>query len=240
MSVKILHLYDDVMDQYGDVFNLTVIKNRLGEMDIACDITIHRLGGQFPSLDDFDMVYMGHGKGRNLEAIAREFVEQKEALLQKIEEGKVFLITGNARLLLGREFEAYSGDTLPGIGLFDYTATETREVFTRDVVGKLVESGELWYGYVNRTAHIEGENTHPLFEVLIGVGDDRADSIYEGNHYKNLFTTWLVGPILVKNPVLLRQVLKLLAKNDYKELEYSIQEKALALTLDEFHKELNK
>ncbi len=239
MSIKILHLYDDVMDLYGDVFNLTIIKTCLKDMEIDCEICNHRLGEQFPEMSEFDMVYMGHGKGKNLEAVAEEFTAERDAITHEIEMGKVFLFTGNSRLLLGREFEAYSQRMLSGIGVFEYTATETREVFTRDVVTRLVGEGELCYGYVNRTAHIKGENHHPLFEVVMGVGDDESGSTHEGNRYKNLFATWLVGPILVKNPPLLRQVLKILAGEQYREPNLTLQQKALRLTLDEFHKQLN-
>ncbi len=236
---KILHLYSDLMDLYGDFFNIKLIEAKGKSIGIDCEITTCQMGQEF-SIADYDMVYIGHGKGKNLMYAARDFIKYKEDVLTAIENGTVFLITGNSRLMFGESFEGWDGSEIAGNGLFDYKAEETREVFTCDTVGKLIDEGSLSYGYINRTAHIIGENKHPLFQVIIGCGDDNYQSKFEGNHYKNYFGTWMVGPVLVRNPHLFKMVAKALFGDDYKEIDMTTEEKSLQLTLDEFHKELAK
>ncbi len=233
MSVNILYLYSETMDLYGDSFNIIMIKSKLLEMGIEANISKYEIGEELEA-DKYDMFYIGHGKGRNLEFIAKDFLRHKEKVIKAIEDEKVFLVTGNARLLFGKDFEGVSGKMVQANGFFDYTGSETNNVFTSDTVAKLHGTENLCYGYINRTAHIVGENKYPLFDVVLGVGDTKEKGGFEGNHYKNYFATWFVGPALIKNPQLLKIILKPLAKELYKDLNMTEEQKALDATLSEF------
>ena len=42
----------------------------------------------------------------------------------------------------------------------------------------------------------------------------KKGDIFEGNLYKNLFSTWLLGPVLVKNPQMAREFIgRLIERN---------------------------
>ena len=234
-ELVLLHLYGDTLDLYGDFFNLTAITSRLGELGVPWRMTAANLGEDFDPMDA-DLIYLGHGKARNLAAVAGHFLPFGGRMKEAVEADKLVLSTGSSRLLFGRSFATFDGREQPGIGLFDYTAAETGKVFTGDVVARAAFDPELvTYGFVNRTAHLVGENTHPLFRVLRGPGDGAAPDGLEGTLYRNFFGTWQMGPLLARNPGFLREILRRLLGPDI-PLDYddAPEGKALALTLEEF------
>jgi len=233
-DITILHLYSDTLDLYGDYFNVKCIQNRIRDMGGACRVLTAELDDPIP-LENADLVYMGHGKARNLAAVAGHFCSCKDRVLQAVEDGKVFFVTGNSRLLFGKSFEGPDGkDLLPGVGLFDYTGLETGKVFTSDVFSRCsFDESIRTYGFINRTQHILGENSCPLFLVDKGACDGTEQTGREGNHYKNYFGTWQMGPILARNPGLLRYLLSTLLGDEMGDYDDTFARKALERTLAE-------
>lgn len=246
--VKILWLYDDLLDLYGDSGNLAILRRRIEEMGYPSLLEQKSRGDSLEDVGQYHLVYVGPGKAANLAQAARHFLSYKDQVKAAVEAGTVFLVTGNARLLFARNFTAPDGQTLEGVGLFDYTGNETGNVFVSDVVAAANIPGlPHCYGFINRTAHIEGSagsNGGALFEVLSGSGDgdpQREKPLPgqrkgEGNLYKNFFGTWLLGPVLVKNPPLCQEVLRRTLANAGLELrpyDDSLERKALELTLAE-------
>lgn len=232
--IKICWLYDDLLDLYGDSGNLMILESRLAAMGLSWELVRLSLADE-PDFSAYDLVYIGPGKAKNLARASEHFVRFRSDILQAVEAGRVFLVTGNARLLFGKEFTGFDGKTYPGIGLFPYTGVETGNVFVSDVVGSFVFAPDKpSYGFINRTAHIRGNDSEPLCTVRIGAGDDEKASGCEGNLHKNLFATWQLGPVLVKNPVLLKEVLSRITGERLAEYDDSLEQKALDLTLSEF------
>lgn len=233
-EIKILHIYSDALDLYGDYFNVSCVKNHLEGMGLGCRVDYVQLGDEI-RCDGYDMVYIGHGKARNLVAVADHFRAYGDTAGRAIEDGKLFFVTGNARLLFGKSFAAPDGSAMDGIGIFDYTGAETGKVFTADIVGECIfDTSVRTYGFVNRTQYIVGEPEHPLFRVLAGPGDSDSHTGYEGTLYKNFFGTWQMGPILPRNPGLLREILRRIAGEDFRDYDDALERKALELTLSEF------
>ncbi len=244
-EINVLHIYSDAMDLYGDYFNIVCIKKALEErFGMTCNVDKVGIDEDIKPAD-YDMVYIGHGKARNLNAVSEHFIKYADKINQAVENNTLFLVTGNARLLFGREFTTADGETKQGSGLFDYVGYDTGKVFTSDVVGRISDDesngGFLTYGFINRThyiVHDGGENSHPLFEVLIGAGDSLDGDGTEGTLYKNFIGTWQMGPLLARNPHILELLLKRLLGGDYREPEQEdgvcVEQEALDLTLAEF------
>lgn len=234
-TITLLHLYGDTLDLYGDAFNLTCIRRRLEQLGHPCRVVCANLGEPFDPLDA-QLIYLGHGKARNLAAVAPHFCTYGPRMQEAVEAGRLVLATGNSRLLFGRSFQTPDGGTQPGIGLFDYTGVETGQVFTGDVVAHPVFDPQLTsYGFVNRTAHLVGENPSPLFRVVQGPGDGAQPDGAEGTLYRNFFGTWQMGPLLARNPGFLREILRrLLGPEAALDYDDALEQKALELTLKEF------
>ncbi len=234
-DITILHLYNDTLDLYGDYFNVTALKNRIAEMGGRCTLLTANLEDEDIPLEQADLVYMGHGKARNLAAVAPHFARFGQRVIQAVEEGKLFFVTGNSRLLFGQSFEGVTpGTAHAGIGLFDYTGTETNKVFTSDVFGRCTFDNSIQtYGFINRTQHIVGANTCPLFTVEQGACDGLEATGVEGTHYKNFYATWQMGPILERNPALLRHLLATLLGDEMGDYDDTFARKALERVLAE-------
>ena len=233
-TVKILHLYSQAMDLYGDYNNITVLCQRIKETGNDVEVTVPELYDPI-ELDGYDMVYIGHGKARNLAAISEHFVRYGDKIRDAIENGQVWYVSGNARELFGESFTSPDGKEHKGIGLFDYRGVETNQVFVCDMIGRPdYDKDEIVYGFANRTAYLEGKNRYPLFDVITGFGDGSASDGLEGTHYKNFFGTWGIGPVLVRNPSFMKHILKLLLGDDYKECDFTLEQTALDLVIAEF------
>ena len=89
------------------------------------------------------------------------------------------------------------------------------------------------YGFINRTAHLVGKNTHPLFRVIQGPGDGEAPDDLEGTFYHNFFGTWQMGPLLARRS---SDLMRFVAPGPEVPLNYddALEQKALRLTLGEF------
>lgn len=233
-KVTILWLYDDLLDLYGDWANLLAVTKGLDAMEIQWEIDHKSLDDEI-DFSAYQMVYIGPGKARNLGRAAQDFIKRKDAVLSAVEQNIVFLATGNSRLLFGQSFTGDQGETLPGIGLFDYTGEETGNVFISDLLAHPVFAPETAsYGFVNRTAHIRGNERDFLFAVEKGAGDSEAEGeTHEGNLYRNFFGSWQLGPLLVKNPEILKELLRRLVGESFRDWNTTAEELALKLTLNE-------
>lgn len=233
-EVKLLHLYSDTLDLYGDSYNLITIQKHIQQMGYPCTVTRVQMDEPVTPLE-YDLVYIGHGKARNTEAVSSHFCRYGEEIRQAVESGKLFFVTGSARLLFGQSFESSLGQTFSGIGLFDYKGVDSNRVFTSDVVARATFDPELIsYGFINRTQHIVGENLYPLFQTVSGASDGEKPDGWEGTLYRNFFGTWQMGPVLVRVPWLLKEVLKRLLGQDFVPYDDSLEKKALDKTLKEF------
>lgn len=234
-TINILHLYAEAMDLYGDKKNLEVLCQRIQESGAQAEVKTCELGEKM-ELDGVDMVYLGHGKARNLAAMAPHFCSYGDEIKAHIEDGQLWFVTGNARELFGREFTTVSGEKLLGIGLFDYCGIENNKVFVADMVGQAAFDENLrCYGFANRTAcliHPNG-NPYPLFKEAKGFSDGEQEEGCEGTLYHNFFATWAMGPVLVRNPGLMREILRRLGL-DPSICDFSLEERALQLVLEEF------
>lgn len=231
--IKIVWLYNDLLDLYGDGGNIAIISTRLKQMGYEVEIVHQGIHSKL-NFDGASLVYIGPGRPKNLAVAAKHFVQYYDVVSYAIENNTNFLVTGNARLLFGRYFTLADGSQYNGIGIFDYTAYDTGEVFTSDVLSRLNENTNVkCYGFINRSAHIVGDVGTALFCIEKGASDGKDFSGYEGNVYKQYLGTWQLGPIMVKNPELLSFLLSRMCPNAKQEFDDSLEKTALDLTLME-------
>ena len=68
--IRILHLYSQVLDLYGDYRNIDAICQRIEESNLEVEVDRPELWDDLV-LDGYDLVYIGHGKAANLAEVAR-------------------------------------------------------------------------------------------------------------------------------------------------------------------------
>jgi CobQ-like glutamine amidotransferase family enzyme len=228
--MKLLRLYDDLLDLYGDSGNFAVVKKRLEAAGYELTAECRTVGEPF-DLTQYDFVYISPGLPKNLAVAAADLVPRSENLFEAIEKGVVFLATGNAPALFSEEFVLDDGEKVKGCGLFPVKHNFGKKITIRDLVG-ITDSGLQITGFLNSTDTREGGYETPFVRIT-GSGKQTYDKTNDGARKKNLFATELLGPVLVRNPELLRELLNLIAGEPLPPYDDSLEVEAAKRILKE-------
>lgn len=233
-TVKILNLYNEALELNGDTMNVTAFTNRLDEM--GCPYEVSAAGvGEEADFSAFDIVFACHGKPHNVSAVSEDFAARQAGFAAAVEKGVPMLFTGSSTMLLGNSFAMLDGKTYNGIGLFDYTCAEFDGMYVSDAV--LIPAfapEQKMFGTYYRCEDVKFAEDKPnLFAVSKNLGGAGAVGAAEGFRKKNLFATWALGPVLARNPVMLKEMLCLVLGEDYRETDFSLEQKAVDMILKE-------
>lgn len=234
-TVKIVDLYGEALGLNGDERAVTAVTQRLSEMGYGFTVEEPGIGDPI-DLADADLVFITHGKPQTVSALSEHFCRYKDEILRYIESGKPMVVTGSANLLFGKSFSMLDGKTYEGIGLFDCTAAEFDSLYVTDaVLEPQFAPGEKAFGCYYRCESVvwDKEPETPLFCVIKANSGEGAVGKTEGVRYKNLFATWCLGPILVRSPAMMREVLQKTLGEDYMETDFTLEEAALRRVLQD-------
>jgi lipid II isoglutaminyl synthase (glutamine-hydrolysing) len=222
-SLKIAHLYPDLLNLYADKGNILTLVKRLKWRGI--NVTVESVGLHDKlRLATYHLVLLGGGSDREQALIGDTLRPLHDEWKAAIQDGLPLLAICGGYQLLGEYYELPDGKKIAGLHLLDmYTSAKTPRLIGNvaiqtDHFGSIV-------GFENhggRTYH-----THePLGTVISGHGNNGEDG-KEGVHYKNVFGTYIHGPLLPKNPVFADAVLET-------ALAYAGMERTLSPLDDEF------
>ncbi len=222
--MKILHLYHDLMNLYGEYANVSALSKILSSNGL--EHTVDRLSlGDKLSLLDYDVIYVGSGTEQAQKLALAHLTTYKKELEEYIKTGGFALFTGNSFEMLGEKITSPSGE-YDGLGIFGFTTEETEKRLTSDAIFTLNDMTLV--GFINKCSLISGVES-PLFEVKMGLGNS-TDENTEGLVSKNLFATHLTGPILVKNPCFLQYFASKLAEKELSLDAFSYEKSAYEIT----------
>lgn len=197
-EIKLLHMFPRLLSLYGEYGSLALLKNALEKKGYSVTILPYEGG----ALDlNADLVYVGSGTEDDLWEAAARLQPHREAIRESIAAGTLWLATGNAMTLFGKEISRKDRVT-PGVAAFGYTTTvDDSRRFLGDA---LTQDTPATLGFVNTSSIYAGVET-PWFTLQLGkeLGNDKktpAEGIREGNFHG----TQLLGPLLTKNPHLLQ------------------------------------
>ena len=208
MELNICHLYPDLLNVYGDVGNILILKNRAEKRGIKVNIINTSLNDDFDK-DNMDIVFFGGGQDYEQSIVSADLMKNKKDSISKyIEEGKVFIAICGGYQLLGNYYRAPNGEKLPGLGILDIYTEGGQNRFIGDTVIYNEKFNETYVGFENHSGRTYINNLSPLGKCLKGYGNNGEDG-YEGCIYKNTFCTYFHGSLLSKNPELADRILKL-------------------------------
>lgn len=198
MEIKILHLYFDFMNLYGEYGNMCLLSKALENKGHTVNLTKKTVTDTEIDFTAYDFIYCGAGTESKRNFALNHLKKFKDSLKETFEQNKVILFTGNSWEMLGKSVTTADGKVLEGLNLFDFTTKEqgTRRL-TGDIKAKAEFLEETLIGFINKCSEVEGV-TSPLFTLTMKPESFQFET--EGIHEKNLFGTQIVGPVLVKNP----------------------------------------
>ena len=200
-EIKILHMYGDMLDLYGDSGNMEILSYRCKMRGISCTVDSYSLGGETPDFSSYDLVYIGGGADLEQQHISADLLRCREGIKKAYENGTfLFLICGGYQLM-GKYYRDADGNEIPGLGLFDYYTVAPASRRKRCISNIVVRTkfGDV-VGFENHGGQTQGVKT-PLGDVLYGNGNC-SKSQHEGYFEKNVIATYMHGPCLSKNPEL--------------------------------------
>lgn len=206
MNVRILHFYPDLMSLYGSYANLAVLRRTLERMGNT--VTVERVApGAAADCADADVIFVGAGTERAQKAALEDLLRYAPALKAAAERGAVLLFVGNAMELLGRSVTDRDGTTYEALGLADFTAVQGTERYAEDVYGHTDLFDAAVVGFMNKCSDLHGVTAPLLRTMTMGYGNDGPRTA-EGYHERGIFASQLTGPLLVKNPELLKVIVR--------------------------------
>lgn len=232
--MKLLHLYADVMNLYGEYANVAVLARYL--TSLGQEVTVETLSlYESRDISGYDFYYMGAGTERKQKLALSQLLQYREALRAALDGGKVLLFTGNAFELLGRKITDANGREYEALGLADFETVESKRRITGDVLADSPLLSAPLVGFMNKCGKTTGVQA-PFCRVKMGFGND-VDRGAEGFAEKHCIGTHLTGPLLVKNPSLLRYMAGLLGVAEDASMLPHLDE-AYAVTKAELEKRL--
>ena len=202
-NIRILHMFDDAMSLYGEYANVMLLERYLSEQGHSVHVERLHLH-ETKDISDYDFYFMGAGTERKQKLALAQLRQYGEALKAAYEKEKVMLFTGNSFELLGRSVTDAEGKCHEGLGVFAFETTESNSRIVGDCLGSCALFSDPVVGFMNKCSKTTGIDK-PLFRLQMGFGNETQKGS-EGLQEKNLFATHLTGPVLVKNPSLLREI----------------------------------
>src|SRR5579884_1060099 len=175
MELSICYLYASGMNVYGDRGNVLTLVQRCRWRGIRADVT-ERGVGETGRLDRYDIFVAGGGQDRDQIAVSRDLQgDTGRALVEAIEDDAVLLSICGTYQLFGHYFKTGSGETLPGIGIFDAWTVAGARRFIGDAIVRC-EIGDRvidLVGFENHSGQtFLGPGAQPLGRTVVGAGNN--------------------------------------------------------------------
>mgnify|MGYP005762034803 FL=1 len=219
-ELKILYLYPDMLELYGDYGNIQILKYRLEARGYNCVIDRYSLEDIAPDFTKYDLVFAGGGADIEQNILSNDLIKYKENIKQAIDDGVFFLLICGAYQLFGKYYKDVEGNIINGLDIFPYY-TEAIEDRKKRCIGNIVIDVNL-NGNSSKVIGFENHGgqtfdiSSPFGKVLVGNGNKFNDE-FEGFFQKNVIATYLHGPLLAKNPELADYIIKYCLDRKYDE-----------------------
>ncbi len=220
MTVRICYLYPRLLSVAGDRGNLFALMQRCAWRGIRYSVT-EADAGVVPDFAEADLILLHGGQDREMTAAAQDLAAKSGPLREAIESDAVVLAVCAGYQLLGRYYAPPEGPPIHGLGVLDVVTEGGPKRF----IGHVAVHCDLSPGRQHQLAGFEnhsgrtylGGNVRPLGRVLAGSGNNGEDGT-EGARYREVYATYLHGPVLPKNPWLADHLLSRALAHRYQDV----------------------
>lgn len=213
MKIKILHMYPDLLNLYGDKGNIACLEKRLTERNIESEVVTYTNDSTDFDLSDIDIIFIGGGSDREQKIVCNKLLAHKQQLKEYVENDGVLVAVCGGYQLLGKYYKL-KDETIEGLDILDIYTEQGNGRLIGNIVLEPNFISQKIVGFENHGGRTYIGNHKPLGKVLYGNGNsDKCEN--EGVIYKNVVATYLHGPLFPKNPMLCDYVLKNALKRKY-------------------------
>ncbi|MFI5271777.1 MAG: type 1 glutamine amidotransferase [Ktedonobacterales bacterium] len=202
MTLRICHLYPTLLSIAGDRGNLMAIAKRCEWRGLHVAVTEVGVGDS-ADFTQFDLILFHGGQDKEMDVAARDLEGKRASLRDAVEQDVAVLAVCAGYQLLGTYYQPFTGPRLDGVGALDlYTqGGDTRFMNHIAVECDFVPGGtRTLVGFENHSGRTYlGPAVQPLGKLIAGSGNNGEDG-GEGARYRQVYGTYLHGPVLPKNP----------------------------------------
>lgn len=235
-SLKIGHLFPDLLNLYGDGGNISALKKRMEWRGMDAEVVSFEIDSEL-DFGDIDIILLGGGGDREQLKVLEKLKSYKKAFAEYVEKGGVVLAVCGGFSMLGKSC-VIKDEVTDGLGILDFYTEAKKDRFIGNVIVESNLDGEnvKIAGFENHGGLTFIGDLEPFGKVLFGNGNNGKDE-KEGVLYKNLIGSYLHGPLLPKNAKLTDFILNRALKQKYGEevkltkLDDSLEDKALEFML---------
>lgn len=202
--MKIELLFPELSTVYGDAGNALYLKKTCKDAQF---IETHLQDKPHFVSGNVDMIYLGSMTEKSQIFAINALKPYVNRIKELIENGVVFLCTGNSMELFG-EYIAEDDKKVEALGVFPFNSKRSSEYFRHNsmFLGDFEDIEVV--GCRSQFAYVYSKSDTPFMKVKGGIGNNPDDK-FEGIHYKNFFATYVLGPLLPLNPKLTKHILSL-------------------------------
>lgn len=209
--MRIEILFPEFCNLFGDMYNMRYLKMCVPEAEL-----IETALDEVPAFvnEDINLIYLGPMTEKTQEKVIKRLMPYKERIEELIEKNVFFLFTGNAVEVLGKYIENEDGSKIEGVGIFDVYAKRNMMHRHNSYLVGMYGNIEI-VGFKSQFTMMYGDNSSSYFlQVEKGIGINEESKL-EGIKKNNFIGTYLLGPILIENPLFTEKVLQAIgAKTD--------------------------
>ena len=126
-TLRICHLYPDLLNLYGDRGNILCMRRRLEWRGIDAEVTEVTVGEQ-ADFTQFDLFFIGGGQDFEQEVLLSDLKAGKGSEIKAaIADGKTFLTICGGYQMLGSYYRTWDGKQCDFIGAIDYYTVGSKE-----------------------------------------------------------------------------------------------------------------
>lgn len=202
--MKIEVLFPEVCNLYGDLANIRYLKKSNENIEI---IETKLTDEPYFLNNKPDLIYMGGMTEHSQELVINKLSIYIDRIKELIDKNVYFLITGNAFEIFGKEILNEDNSKINALNLYDTVAKrDMMHRFNSLYVGKFNDITIVGFKSQFSHSYIDKEFT-PLFNTIRSFGINK-ENMNEGIKINNFMATYVIGPLLILNPLFTKWLLK--------------------------------
>lgn len=211
-DLKIEVLFPEFCNLYGDISNIKYLKKCLPNAkfyETAFDEELIFIK------EKVNFIYLGPMTEKMQEKVINKLKPYKERIKELIDENVVFLVTGNAIEIFGKYIENEDGTKIEALDIFDiYAKRDMLHRHNSIFIGNWEDIEVV--GFKSQFTFAYGNNENDYFaKVEKGIGLNKESKL-EGIQKNNFIGTYLLGPILILNPMFTKKIIEKMGIEDVK------------------------
>jgi len=204
-KIIIWHLYDNLMNLYGDWGNIAALSECLRQNSLDVDIKFMKKDDEWDTSESPAFIFIGAGTNNSMYAAFDDLKRRNIDFKPLIENGAILLTCGNSCELFGCEIIKENGDTVEALNISEYRGNDQKPYRNRDVVASSPLLSKEIAGFINQTG-IVTDVSSPAFTIINKDKTTENEGIYLSLGKGELWGTYITGPVMALNPPLLEYI----------------------------------